>query len=154
MYNVRFTYLFQSTPLKSMPHDSILSLNQLSTLDQKSSPCEMRPLATLLLRFLAGASCSAASSFSETSSSSTPSMVLFSHANRRYNFLSATIECRKRKYKLYQDHIVDEITLLKCTRLHSLPIPNARVYCELLNGALLLAYDAISNLSNIEQCNE
>lgn len=83
-YKVRSTYVFQSTPLKSEPHDSIFSLNQLSTLDQKSSPWAMRPLPGVLLRFLAGVSSSVPSSFSEASSSSAPRMVLFSHANRRY----------------------------------------------------------------------
>lgn len=84
-YKVRSTYIFQSTPLKSVPHESIFSLNQLSTLDQKSSPWAMRPLPGVLLRFLAGVSSSFPSSFSEASSLSAPRMVLFSHANRRYH---------------------------------------------------------------------
>ena len=55
---------------------------------------------------------------------------------------------------MYQYHVVNKITLLKCISFHSLPIPNARVCCELLNGASLLAYDAISNLRYGEQCTE
>jgi len=92
-YNkLSLTYIFQLTPLKSVPQDSTFSLNQLSTLDQKSSPWAMRPLAGVLLRFLAGASRSVGSSCSETSSSSTPRMFLFSQANRRYDVLVDRIQ--------------------------------------------------------------
>ena len=78
------TYLFHSSPLKSLPHNSIFSLNHLSTFDQKSSP-PTRPFVVVLLRFLGGSFSSLwmfaefSSSEPSSSSSSTPRITLFSH---------------------------------------------------------------------------
>ena len=66
--------------------------------------------------------------------------------------MSWSIKLKKPKLEPYKDHVVDEIALLKCTCLRSLLVPYARVHHKLLSRAPFFSYDAISDLSDIKQC--